>query len=438
MSLLTQIKDKLAIQTSNFWDASKTQSQERRSVVKLIKGSMYGQIITVASYPLLTRIYNPTNFGILASFGSILALIDVVSSLRYELAVSTPKEDKEAIELVYLCIGLIILSAAITALAILLAGNIIISQLNEPGLSKVIWLLPIGVLFAGIYKSLNYWAIRTKQFTLLAKIKARRSLFGTTTSILASPLGSAGLVLGQVVNQSAGLGAIFRSLFKSPIVSTSQKINTKSIAKTLVKYRHFAIFGSSAGLINTIGNQLPFLIFASTFGPDLLGQIAVSQRLLLLPADIIGVSFGQVFLSEASQKYRDGALKEFIKVTFKKLLLLGLATSLVIIIVVAPLMPVIFGAQWATTLNLLPLLIPIFIAQVSITPFSTGFFAMQKNKAYFLTQCIVLGAKLIPLLISIQFFDFYKCVLIYSISVLTGSIIVLCSLNYCASEKNYA
>ena len=60
----------------------KPQSASVRNVLKLAGGTAGSLVITVAAAPILTRQYGPESFGVLATFASILALLNVVSSLR--------------------------------------------------------------------------------------------------------------------------------------------------------------------------------------------------------------------------------------------------------------------------------------------------------------------------------------------------------------------
>ena len=186
------------------------ESASVRNVLKLAGGTAGSQVITVAAAPILTRLYGPASFGILATFSSILALLNVVSSLRYELAIVVPEEDDEAIELVWLCLVLVGISTSLTALGVVLLGNQLVSLLQQPALKSLLWLLPVGVLLTGVYQPLSYWAIRRKQFGLLAQTKFRQSIFGVATNLALAPLGTIGLLLGQIVSQSAGFVTILR------------------------------------------------------------------------------------------------------------------------------------------------------------------------------------------------------------------------------------
>jgi O-antigen/teichoic acid export membrane protein len=65
-----------------------------RSVAVVTAGSALGQGLVVASAPLLTRLYTPVDFGVLAVYGSIVSLVAVAASLRYELAIALSRHDK--------------------------------------------------------------------------------------------------------------------------------------------------------------------------------------------------------------------------------------------------------------------------------------------------------------------------------------------------------
>jgi O-antigen/teichoic acid export membrane protein len=66
-----------------------------RGVSVLVGGTAGAQLITVLAAPLLTRLYSPEDFGLVAVCASLLALIGVISSRRYELAIPLPDDDVE-------------------------------------------------------------------------------------------------------------------------------------------------------------------------------------------------------------------------------------------------------------------------------------------------------------------------------------------------------
>lgn len=62
----------------------------------LVGGTTGAQLLAVLAAPLLTRLYTPEDFGLLAVYASLLGLIAVIASLRYELAIPLPTDDTEA------------------------------------------------------------------------------------------------------------------------------------------------------------------------------------------------------------------------------------------------------------------------------------------------------------------------------------------------------
>lgn len=397
----------------------KPQSASVRNVLKLAGGTAGSQVITVAAAPILTRLYGPESFGVLATFASILALLNVVSSLRYELAIAVPEDDAEAIALVWLCFVLVAISTALTALGVVLFGNQLVSWLHQPALKPLLWLLPVGVLLKGMYQPLSYWAIRRKQFGLLAQTKFRQSIFGVATNLAAAPLGTIGLLLGQIVSQSAGFVVILRQ--SAGVLLNSPRTAPAVLLKTLRRYSHFGIYSSPAGLINTIGNQVPNLIFASAFGVAQLGQLALAQRLLLLPAALIGSSVGQVFLGQAADRYRAGTLPALIRQASKRLLAYGLIAALVASLLIAPIVPLLFGFGWSSTRWIIPLLVPLFLGQIIISPLSMAFIAAQINAREMFAQAGLATIRIGVLLASVYAgVSFQNSVFAYSFACFAG------------------
>lgn len=401
------------------------QSPTVRNVLKLASGTAGSQVMTVAAAPILTRLYGPESFGVLATFASILAMLNEVSSLRYELAIAVPENEDDAIELVWLCFVLVAISTLITALWVGVLGNQLASWLHQPALKPLLWLLPVGVFLTGVFCPLSYWAIRRKQFGLLAKAKFRQSIYGLIINLVSAPLGTIGLLLGQVVSQSAGFVAIFRW----SAADLLQRQRTKPIAflKTLKRYSHFGIYTSAASLINTIGSQVPILIFASAFGAAKLGQLALAQRLLLLPAGLIGGSVGQVFLSQASDRYRIGTLTLMVKQASKRLMLYGLIIAVLASVIFAPMMPLLFGDEWRPTSWIIRLLCPLFLGQLIVSPLSMAFLAAEKNKSEFYAQSLLMGIRILPIIIatSIARVDFATALSVYSVTALIGYLVYL-------------
>ena len=77
-----------------------------RNAALLASSTVLGQGLVILVQPLLTRIYRPEDFGLLALYASILSLAAVVVNLRYEQTIQLPKEESEARNLLFLSLGI--------------------------------------------------------------------------------------------------------------------------------------------------------------------------------------------------------------------------------------------------------------------------------------------------------------------------------------------
>ena len=65
-----------------------------KGIVIIGSGSAIAQVLGIIFVPIITRIYPPEIYGTLAVFGSLLALLMVGSSLKYELTIPLPEKDQ--------------------------------------------------------------------------------------------------------------------------------------------------------------------------------------------------------------------------------------------------------------------------------------------------------------------------------------------------------
>ncbi|SVD81723.1 uncharacterized protein METZ01_LOCUS434577, partial [marine metagenome] len=79
-------------------------SEFSKNVLTLVTGTTIAQAIPIAISPILTRIYTPEDFGVLALFISITTILGTIANGRYELAIVLPKRDNNALELTALSI----------------------------------------------------------------------------------------------------------------------------------------------------------------------------------------------------------------------------------------------------------------------------------------------------------------------------------------------
>lgn len=309
----------------------------------LVGGTASAQLLLMLASPLLTRLFSAEDFGLLAVYASLLSLICVISSLRYELAIPLPEDDGEAANVSLLCLILVVISTFLTGVLVFLMGSTIAVVFGASMLAGYLWLLPLGVLFTGFYSVFNYWALRTKHFTIIAETKLRRAIATIVIQLAVVKLGGIALLMGQVAGKGVGITTLGLPALKS---AGFKQVSWAGIKKAAVRYKHFPIFSTWAGFANTVGLQLPPLMFAAFFSPAAAGLYTLANRILALPMNLIGGAIGQVFFANAAKAHRVGQLGPLVAQLHAKLAHIGLPPAILLIILGPAFFAFVFGEQW--------------------------------------------------------------------------------------------
>lgn len=321
-----------------------SQSVFLRSVLILAGGTALGQGIVVLFAPILTRIYTPADFGALATFASIISVVAVVLSLRYEQAIVLPDQRREAITLLGLSLSLVFALSLAIATVFWIKRDVL---LRLGGFHPdFLWLLPLGLIGAGLYQAMSFWALRVQAFERIARTRLIQGLglILTQLGLGLAGLGSVGLLVGEVVGRVGGSWSLML-LVKG--ISLRELFDLQQMLYVAKRYLRFPLYNAWAALLNTLSLQLPFLMLPSLFSNDVAGFFSLAYRVLGLPSYLVGQAVGQVFLSRAATlKSVPEELARLTTRTALGLLALGIAMFTIIAIGGAELFALFFGKSW--------------------------------------------------------------------------------------------
>lgn len=353
----------------------------------LAGGTAGSQLLLVLAAPLLTRLYTPEDFGVLAVYASLLGLICVISSLRYELAIPLPENDEEAASVTVLCLLIVLGATVLTSLLVVLFGNTTAEFLGAAKLSPYLWLLPVGVFASSTYSIFNYWSLRNKSFPAIARTKLRQAFTTLVLQIGAFKLGAPALLAGQVFGHSAGTLSLALPAFKGPAF---QNVSRHGIGRAARRYRRFPIFSTWEGLTNTASLQLAPMVFSAAFGPASLGLYALAHRVLTLPLGLVGYAIGQAFFAHAPDAHREGKMGTSVTHFTVTLARLG-APPLILLILFGPdLFALVFGTEWRHAGYIAAWMAPWLYLQFIYSPISTVFSVTESQGNAFAAQATLL------------------------------------------------
>lgn len=399
-----------------------------RNVTIFAGGAALGQAVTVLVSPILTRIYTPGDFGVFGVYASILGIVTVIASLRYEYALPLPEEDITAANLMVLCfLLLLVISFSVSGLIYCLRDKILIWA-NVPALRHYLWLIPLGIMGGGVYQILNYWAIRNRDFMRIARTKLSRGVGRAAVQVVIGFIhaGPLGLVLGQFAGETAGSASLGMAAWKNER-DIFKKVNLRGMYQAGLRYKRFPLFSSWADFLEALGLHIPQLFFAGFYGVTVAGWFALGQRVIAAPLNIVVDSVAQVYFGEAARLSRDdpkSVKRLFLKLT-SRLALIGGVPVVIICALATWLFVLVFGSNWEMAGRYVQIMGPMFAIRFIIVPLSHTLNILERQDLYSVWEStrlvLVIGSLL---LIKAFRFSHIGAVVIYSLSMSVAYVVL--------------
>lgn len=377
-----------------------------RSVAVLVGGTAMGHGITAAALPVLSRLYSPTDFSMLAVFAGLVSIVSVVACLRFDVAIALPEENDEALRLLALALG----AAAVCSIAVLvvvLSAPVWIAQrLNQPGLQSYLWLLPLSVLMAGGYSALQMWFVREKAFPLIARSRIAQSTASAGTQIAsgAMAMGPGGLLVGHAMNTGAACLLLgYRLLAAHGVRSALRRMSLRELRLTFKRYDRFPKYSTFEALCNSAAIHLPVIMIAALAAPREAGYLMLATYVMQAPMALIGAAVGQVYLAGAAERHRQGQLSVFTADVLGGLLKTGTGPLLAVGIASPAVFGLIFGADWERAGVLVAWMTPWFVLQLLSTPISMALHVTGHQRTAFVLQLFGLVLRVLMVYLAAKF-----------------------------------
>ena len=361
------------------------------AVVVLVGGTAVAHGVTAAALPIVTRLYSPADFSVLAVFAGLLSIASVAACLRFDLAIPIPEQDSQAADLLALALSCTVGVAAVVAAAVLLVPTTLIGRFTPPGLGHWLWLLPVAVLLAGSYSALQMWFLRKKAFMAISHSRVAQSSAAAGTQLGMGWMGLAplGLILGQMLNTGAGCAILGYGLLKRDRDAV-RAVTLARMRSAFAAYDRFPKYSTLEALCNSASIQLPIVVIAAvSIGPEA-GYLALAMTAMQIPMGLIGTAVSQVYLSRAPEEHRAGRLDEFTTSVFGGLLRSGVGPLVFVGLVAPALFPLLFGTAWHRAGVLVAWMTPWFIMQFVSVPVSMALHITGHQRAAFVLQVFAL------------------------------------------------
>lgn len=320
-----------------------------KGILILGSGTAISQVVGLVLVPIITRIYPPAIYGTLAVFNSLITLLLVASTLKYELAIPIAEKDDDAEYLVVLCILILSILTVILFGILTFWGTYLAGIFNFEFLEPYYWLFCIAFFGASLYQMLTYWALRSKLYVQITKTKISQSISGQVSKIIFGILsfGSFGLIIGDIIGRWVGIGTLGKKILPK-IWRSIHDIDVHRLRSLASTYRKFPTYSLPSAFINVLALQIPVLFLSNIYGFQIAGLYSLSISITLSPVLFISTSISQAYTAECSDLFRQksDALLPLYQKTTKKLFKYGAPLILTGAVISPFVFPVIFGSAW--------------------------------------------------------------------------------------------
>ena len=358
------------------------QSHFLKSVAILASGTALAQAIPILTSPILTRLYTPENFGVLAVFMAIVSSISPAVCGKYEVAMVLPRCNRQGMDLLGIALWFAFFLSLMFLLIVIFFSGSILSLLNAQNLNGWIYLAPLFLFFRGLMTAMNYFANRRQDYGKMARSKMVRALAVTLISVILgiAGFGVAGLLYGVITGLLFAVGYL-SYLYREHFTQNFLRWNRSKIT-LLKRYKDYPLYNASSGLLNGITMSMPVFFLTYYFTEDIVGYFALVTRVADTPLSFISPSVSQVNLKTINELVKkgqsDSVSSHLLKLT-KSLLAIAFLPALVLVIYAPDLFLFLFGDEWRVAGIYMQILIPAFVVRFLVISISSTFGALKKN-----------------------------------------------------------
>lgn len=319
-------------------------------VVVLAGGTAFSQALLFLATPLITRLYEPADFGVWSLIRSLGSIAAVVACWRYELSIVLPKQDKEAANMFAASVLIAIAMSGLLLLIVSLFGIQVAQLLSTTEILPWLWVLPLMLLLTGIYQAGNYWSTRKNQFSRLAISRIVQSIVLVSVQIgLALTIGpsSSGLIIGMIIGQIAATGALAIQIWQEDGRSILDAWDWQSITTGISTHKNFPLYVAPYSFIGNLSQQMVLLLLGIFTTTQIAGLYSFANIIVMLPIGLISSALNQVFFIKASQHLATGNLGKFVTKVLTSLVIVTTPLFSFFIFNTEWLFTTFFGNKWA-------------------------------------------------------------------------------------------
>lgn len=371
--------------------ASFIESSLFKNSLALISGTVASQAIVFLFSPALSRIFGLADFGHLANYNAWVAVLALLSNLRYEHAIIVAKGRENVNRVIALTASLSFISFVIYSL---IAGLLYFFY-NGNGylrdLRTIVMFIPIGTFAASLSSLFIQINVKRGMFRRLAFVAAVQVVFTVVPQVI--------LGVGHV-RHALIIGTIGGYLFSAFVFAwfffrdeepseLRREITRRQLQLTAREHRNFPRYTLVADAINVVAQQFVPVFVLALFNPVVAGLYSFSVRIVRVPLLVVSASVGGALRKEAIDRVHAGEpLNRLFLVTVRTLFLVAVVPFAAVLLYGKQIFAVVFGHQWIEAGRVVQILSPGILFEFVALPLAAFFLVTNTQRYTFIIQLV--------------------------------------------------
>lgn len=386
-----------------------------KNTLTLSVGTAIAQAFPIVFYPILGRLYSPSEFGLLATLSAITAILVVVGTAKYEGSILIAETKSDAANIIGFTLILSFITLLFAYFILLLMGNLLTVWLKEPDIKLWLIVCPVSAFVIIIFNCYNEWCVKNKYYLHLATNKitnAAATTLGKLMFAFISLFGN-GLVIGDVAGRIiSASGCTYRFLkYDKPYF---MNVSFKGMRMMALRYIEFPKYFLPAQILNTVGFSLPVFLIGSYFNSKEVGYYAMTLNVLSVPMSVLSLAIRDVFRQRAQQEYQqNGNCRDIYNRLFRLLGIWSFTGTLLIFFLLPQVFSIALGSQWKIAGEYSQILLPMMAINFIGTALEGVLIISEKLKSILIWQIYYVFITVASLLLSSIIWNDIKVSLIF-------------------------
>tara|TARA_A100001015_G_scaffold244565_1_gene280112 strand:- start:6058 stop:7395 length:1338 start_codon:yes stop_codon:yes gene_type:complete len=355
----------------------------------LASGTLIHHLLIFGSFPLLSRLLTPKDFGIFGIYTASLAIIGSFSSGKFENAIMLPK-----IEIIAKKTALLGLFTCLITSFFILIATVILFNINKTfsffNFELIFFLIPFHSFTQKYYTIIEFVLNRQKKFKELSQNKIIIGIVTviTTLFLTQTPLRSLSLIIGIFV---AHMTSSLHLTMHCNLITPHLLKNKKKFMYCLKRFKKFPLLMGTGGLINRLASDSPIYFLSLFYGVTNVGYYTFAIKIVENPLGLLSKSMADAFRQEATEKYHKNNCFNFFKKTLVLLASLISIPCLLILIFGQTGFTLIFGNEWKISGKIAQILSIACIFRYGIMPICSNIIQIAEKLWFTFSYQVILA-----------------------------------------------